>query len=89
MERVQFKVGWTWAKLFGVPQRIIRMLCCYSELSQQVRFEGCVADPLQIFTVMLPGSEWSVLLLRIEALRGRHEVWFSSGGGAVGDVQAQ
>ena len=30
-----------------------------------VLFEGCVADPLQTITAILPGSNWSVLLLRI------------------------
>ena len=29
-----------------------------------VLFDGCVADPLQTITAILPCSKWSVLLLR-------------------------
>ena len=28
-------------------------------------FEGCVAEPLQTISAILPGSKWSCLLLRI------------------------
>ena len=30
-----------------------------------MQFEGCVAEPLQTITVILPGSKWSCLLLRL------------------------
>ena len=30
-----------------------------------MQFEGCVAEPLQTITAILPGSKWSCLLLRI------------------------
>ena len=35
------------------------------EHQRRVQFEGCVADPLKTITAILPGSEWSCLLLRI------------------------
>ena len=31
----------------------------------KVHFDGCVAEPLQIITAILPGSKWSCILLRI------------------------
>ena len=30
-----------------------------------MQFEGCVAEPLQTITAILPGSKWSCLFLRI------------------------
>ena len=34
------------------------------ERVRRVLFEGCVAEPLQTITAILPGSKWSCLLLR-------------------------
>ena len=41
------------------------LLCGYFEHQRLVQFEGCVADPLQTMSAILPGSKWSCLLLRI------------------------
>ena len=45
------------------------ILCmCYvvtSNIRRRVHFEGCVVEPLQIITAILPWSKWSFLLLRI------------------------
>ena len=30
-----------------------------------MQFEGCVAEPLRTIRAILPGSEWSCLLLRV------------------------
>ena len=49
---------------FGFPQRILRVLCENVEHQWRVIFEGCVAYPLTI-TAILPGSNWSVLFLRM------------------------
>ena len=39
--------------------------CCEDTLStRRKQFEGCVAEPLQTITAILPGSMWSCLLLR-------------------------
>ena len=35
------------------------------EHQRRVQFEGCVAEPLQTITAILPGSKWSCLLLKI------------------------
>ena len=39
--------------------------CGYFEHQRRVHFEGCVAEPLQTITAILPGSKWSCMLLRI------------------------
>ena len=46
-------------------RKTLRVLCGYSEHQRRVQFEGCVAEPLQTITAILPGSKWSCLLLRI------------------------
>ena len=50
------------------------VLCGYFEHQRRVRFEGCVAEPLQTITTVLPGSKWSCLLLRIELQDALSEV---------------
>ena len=50
---------------FGSLQQILRVLYWYFQQQRRVIFEGCVADPLQTITAVLPGSKWSWLLLRI------------------------
>ena len=47
------------------PRMILRVLCGNFEHQRRVQFEGCVAEPLHTITVILPGSKWSCLLLRI------------------------
>ena len=44
---------------------LLRVLCGYFDNQRRVKFEGCVAEPLQTITAILPGSKWSCLLLRI------------------------
>ena len=39
-----------------------------------MQFEGCVAEPLQTITAILPGSKWSCLLLLIVLLDALSEV---------------
>ena len=46
-------------------RKILRVLCRYFEHHQRVHFEGCVAEPLQTITAILPGPRWSCLLLRV------------------------
>ena len=45
--------------------KTLRVLCGYFEHQRRVQFEGCVAEPLQTITAILPGSKWSCLLPRI------------------------
>ena len=63
--RVSLLVVWAWATHFSFPTKILRVLCGYFEHQRRVQFEGCVAEPLQTITAILPGSKWSCLLLRI------------------------
>ena len=37
----------------------------YFEHQRRLQFEGCVAEPLQTITAILPGSKWSCLLPRV------------------------
>ena len=64
-ERVSLPVVWAWATHFCFPRKILRVLCGYFEHQRRVQFEGCAAEPLTTITAILPGSEWSCLLLRI------------------------
>ena len=50
---------------FSFPRKILRVLCGYFEHQRRVQFEGCVAEPLQTISAILPWSKWSCLLLRI------------------------
>ena len=47
------------------PKNILRVLCGCFEHQRRVQFKRCEAEPLQTITVILPGSKWSCLLLRI------------------------
>ena len=42
--------------------------------AERVHFEGCVAEPLQTRTAILPGSKWSCLLLRFVSQDAQSEV---------------
>ena len=64
-ERVGLPVVWAWATHFSFPRETLRVLCGYFEHQRRVQFEGCVAEPLRTITAILPGSQWSGLLLRI------------------------
>ena len=46
-------------------RKILRVLCGYFEHQRREQVEGCVAEPLQTITAIMPGSKWSCLLLRI------------------------
>ena len=50
---------------FSFPRKILRVPCGYFEHQRRAQFEGCVAEPLQTILAILPGSEWSCLLVRI------------------------
>ena len=52
-------------RVSSFPRKTLRVLCGYFEHHRRVQFEGCVAEPLQTITAILPGSKWSCLLLRI------------------------
>ena len=65
LERVSFPVVWAWTTQLSFLRKISRVPCGYFEHQRRVEFEGCVAEPLQTITAILPGSEWSRLLLRI------------------------
>ena len=64
-ERVSLPVVWAWATHFCFPQKILRVLCDYFEHQRRAQFEGCAAEPLTFTAAILPGSQWSCLLLRI------------------------
>ena len=64
-ERVSLPVVWAWATHFSFPRKVLRVLCGYFEHQRRVQFEGCVAEPFQTITAILPGSKLSYLLLRI------------------------
>ena len=64
-EHVSLPVVWAWATHFSFPRKILRVLCGYFEHQRRVQFEGCVAEPLQTISAILPGSKLSCLLLRI------------------------
>ena len=63
-ERVSLPVVWAWATHFSFPRKILRVLCGYFEHQRRVQSEGCVAEPLQTISAILPGSMWSCLLLQ-------------------------
>ena len=73
-ERVSLLVVWAWATQFSFPRKILRVLCGYFEQQRRVQFEGCAAEPLTTITAILPGSQWSCLLLRIVLLDALSEV---------------
>ena len=56
-EKVQLKVVSQWETLFGLPQRILGILCGYFEHHRRVLFRKV----WRIFTSILLGSKWSVL----------------------------
>ena len=64
-ERVSLPVVWAWATHLSFPRKLLRVLCGYFEHQRLVQFEGCLAEPLQTITAILPGSKWNCLLLRI------------------------
>ena len=86
-EKVQLKVVWRCATYYGILQSILPVVCGYFEHQRWVLFEGCVADPLQTITAIIPGPKWTVLLLhtlmrnalsegsatKFESVRGRHK----------------
>ena len=45
---------------FGLPQRIIRLLCGYFEHQRSVFFQGCAADPLQTVAHVYPQTKLNV-----------------------------
>ena len=73
-ERVSLPVVWSRATHFSSPKKILRVLRGYCEHQRRVQFEGCVAEPLQTITAILPGSKWSCLLLLIVLLDALSEV---------------
>ena len=64
-ERVSLPVVWALATHFSFPRNILRVLYGFFEQQRRVQLEGCVAEPLQTITAILPGSKWSCLLLRV------------------------
>ena len=72
--RVSRPVVWEWAAHVSFPRKILRVLCGYFEHQERVQFVGCVAEPLQTITDILPGSKWSCLLLRIVLQDALNEV---------------
>ena len=56
-ERVSLPVVWASATHFSFPWKIFRVLCGYFEHQRREQFEGCVAEPLETITAILPGSK--------------------------------
>ena len=49
---------------FDFAQRVLRVLCGYFAQEPRVVFENNVSEPIVLILSILPGSNWSVLLLR-------------------------
>ena len=49
---------------FDFAQRVLRVLCGYFAQEPRVMFENNVSEPMVLILSILPGSNWSVLLLR-------------------------
>ena len=64
-ERVSLLAVSAWSAHCSFPGKMLRVHCAYFEHQRRVQFQGCVAEPLQTITAILPGSTWSWLLLRI------------------------
>ena len=64
-QRLQVVVVCNWAMKFGLPQRILRILCGYSAKYTRLRFEYTGSEPLQTFIARVFFSKWSEFLLRI------------------------
>ena len=64
-ERMYVPEVWTWATHFEFSRKILLVLRGYFEHQRRVQFEGCMAEQLQSITAIVPGSNWSCLLLRI------------------------
>ena len=54
-----------WTTHFNLPWKILRVLCGYFEHQRRGQLKGCVAEPLQTITAILPGFKWSGLLIRL------------------------
>ena len=65
LDRVSLPIVCAWATHFDFTRTMLRVLCGYFEHRRCVHVEGCVAEPLQTITAILPGSKWSCLHLRI------------------------
>ena len=64
-ERVQLSVVWHWAKQFWLSAKNIQSTLRNCAHARKVIFENEASEPSVTVTVILPGSIWSVLLLRI------------------------
>ena len=71
-ERVSLPVVWDAFQFsledFACAERVFRAR------AERVHFEGCVAEPLQTRTAILPASKWSCLLLRVVLQDAQSEV---------------
>ena len=65
LERESLPVVWDWASHFNLRKKILHVQRGYFEHRRRVQFAGCVAEPLQTITAILPGSKRSCLALRI------------------------
>ena len=72
---MQLGVVWACAMHLGLPQRILHVHCRYFQHQRRVLFEGCVADPLQTITAILPDPTWSVFLSGMVMQDAMSEVW--------------
>ena len=57
-------VVWNGPLCFDFAQRVLRVLCGYFAQEPRVMFENNVSEPMVLIPAILPGSNWSVLLLR-------------------------
>ena len=63
LERVCVVVVWDWRRNSG--KFCVFFFSGYFGHQRRGQFEGCVAEPPQTITAILPGSKWSCLLLRV------------------------
>ena len=65
-ERVNLPAVWAWAKHFGFPRIDFACAMWILGASARVQFEGCVAEPLQTITAILPDAPSHCALRRAE-----------------------
>ena len=59
---------------FFLPKSCTGSYAGFCSIKRRVQFDGCVADPVQTISAILPGSQRSVLLLRLVVQEAMNEV---------------
>eukprot|EP00973_Karenia_brevis_P096112 12430658-Karenia_brevis.AAC.1 len=64
-ENVTLFMVWQWGIYWDMPPAILAVVCSYFSFARRVVVDGCFSEPLQTFTAIIAGSQWSVALLRM------------------------